>query len=176
MTDDPEGALLDPEIPDQDNATATRSEKLGLAFYGALALVGILVFLIIFMNVAGIRASAGLLLTQHTWTLQSYAGPNGILVPAIPGSPVTARFTIDGHMSGSSGCNLYSSHYTTKDLAITIFPPDIAERYCENQIMMQQESAYVTVLTKAVEIRVNETNLNLYDKTGKPVLKFVATS
>ena len=37
---------------------------------------------------------------------------------------------------------------------------------------MQQEQAYLEDLSKAVEIRINESNLNLYDKTGKPVLVF----
>jgi hypothetical protein len=39
---------------------------------------------------------------------------------------------------------------------------------------MQQESAYLNDLSKAVEIRVTEANLNLYDQTGKPVLMFIA--
>ena len=40
---------------------------------------------------------------------------------------------------------------------------------------MQQETAYINDLSKAVEIRVSESNLNLYDMTGKPVLMFVTT-
>ena len=51
----------------------------------------------------------------------------------------------------------------------------MTEIYCENSRVMQQESAYINDLSKAEEIRVNESNLNLYDKTGKPVLMFVAT-
>jgi heat shock protein HslJ len=47
--------------------------------------------------------------------------------------------------------------------------------YCENPIIMQQETVYLNDLSKAVEIRVSESNLNLYDKTGKPVLVFVTT-
>jgi heat shock protein HslJ len=49
----------------------------------------------------------------------------------------------------------------------------MTEMYCENQVVMQQETAYLNDLSKAVEIRVSESNLNLYDKTGKPVLMFV---
>jgi len=175
MTDDPEGALLDPETAEQDKTTVTQPQKMGLAFYGALALVGVLVFLIVFMNVPGIRASAGMLLTQNTWTLQSYVDTSGVLMPAITGTPITARFGIDGKVRGSAGCNWYSANYTTQDLAISISPPIMTEMYCINPLVMQQESSYLSDLSKAVEIRVSGSNLNLYDKTGKPVLVFVTT-
>jgi len=175
MADDPEGALLKPEAPDEEKTAVTESQTKGPAFYGALALVGALVLLIVFFNVSGTRASSGMLLTQNTWTLQSYVDSAGVLVPVIPGTAVTARFKTDGTMSGSGGCNTYNASYTTKDLAISIFQPEMTEIYCENSRVMQQEAAYLNDLVKAKELRVNELNLNLYDKTGKPVLVFVAT-
>jgi len=76
---------------------------------------------------------------------------------------------------GSAGCNQYSANYTTGDLAISISQPVMTEMYCENPLVMQQETVYLNDLPKAVEIRVSESNLNLYDKTGKPVLVFVTT-
>jgi len=175
MTDDPLGAPLDPETTEQDKPAVTQPQKMGLAFYGALALIGVLVFLIVFVNVPGIRASAGMLLTQNTWTLESYVDTSGALVPAISGTPITARFGTNGKVRGSAGCNQYSANYTTGDLAISISQPVLTEMYCENPLVMQQESAYLNNLLKAVEIRVSESNLNLYDKTGLPVLMFVAT-
>lgn len=175
MADDPEGARLEPEAPDKDKTAVTESQTKGPAFYGALALIGALVLLIVFFNISGARASSGMLLTQNIWTLQSYVDSGGVLVPAIPGIPVTARFKTGGTVSGSGGCNTYNASYTTKDLAISIFQPYMTEIYCENSRVMQQESAYINDLVKAKELRVNESNLNLYDKTGKPVLMFVAT-
>jgi len=175
MTEDPDEALLDPETPEQDKITAIQPQKMGLAFYGALALVGILILLIVSMNVPGIRASAGMLLTQNNWTLESYVDTSGVLVPTVTRIPITAKFGTDGKVSGSAGCNQYSTQYITQDLAITFSPPVMTERYCENSFVMQQESAYLNDLSKAVELRVSESNLNLYDKTGKPVLVFVTT-
>ena len=175
MTDDPLGAPLDPKTTEQDKPAVTQPQKMGLAFYGALALIGLLVFLIVFVNVPGIRASAGMLLTQNTWTLHSYINTSGVLIPAITGTPITAKFKIDGTVSGSAGCNRYSANYTTGDLAISISQPVMTEMYCENPLVMQQESAYLNNLLKSGEIRVSESNLNLYDKTGIPVLMFVET-
>ena len=174
MSDDSEGTLLDPGTTEQDKTGTTQPQKMGLAFFGALALIGVLVFLIVFMNVPGIRASAGLLLTQNTWTLKSYVDQEGILVQVITGLPVTARFSTDGKVSGSAGCNKYNANYTMQNLAISVSQPVITGTYCENPVVMQQESAYLNDLSKAVEIRVTEANLNLYDQTGKPVLMFIA--
>jgi heat shock protein HslJ len=148
---------------------------MGLAFYGALALVGILVFLIVFVNVPGIRASSGIQLVKNNWTLQFFVDSNGILMPAIEASPVTARFDSAGTVSGSAGCNYYIANYTTKDLAITISPPVMTGRSCENQSVMQQESAYASDLSKAMELRGSESTLNLYDSTGKPLLVYRTT-
>jgi heat shock protein HslJ len=78
-------------------------------------------------------------------------------------------------MSGSAGCNQYAASYTTKDFAIAISPAATTMMYCENTNVMQQESAYIKDLAKAVELRVSESNLNLYDTTGKPLLVFEVT-
>ena len=51
----------------------------------------------------------------------------------------------------------------------------MTDGYCENQSIMQQESAYIRDLLKAVEFRVSESGMNLYDTHRKPVLVYVAT-
>ena len=60
MDVDPKGALLEPDIPQNDKTAVTESQRRGPAFYGALALVGFLVLLIVLYNVPGIRASSGI--------------------------------------------------------------------------------------------------------------------
>jgi heat shock protein HslJ len=175
MTDDAVESALDLNKPPTDDVSLKFPQKMGLAFYSALALVGVLVLLIVVMNVPGIRASAGVSLTRSDWTLQSYAEVTGALVPAMNGTKVTARFGADGRMSGSSGCNQYAATYTTRDFAITISPPATTLMYCENPYVMQQESDYLNDLTKAVELRVGESKLNLYDATGKLLLVFEST-
>jgi heat shock protein HslJ len=185
MADDTGKAPLEPENPepgkeeqedlDPAYAPATQSQKMGLTFYGALALIGILVFLIVFMNVPGIRTSANILLVKNTWTLQSYMDADGELVPTITGSPITAVFNNKGSVRGSAGCNDYIANYTTRNLAITISLPVMTGNTCENQSVMQQESAYTGDLAQAAEFRVSESNLNLYDKTGRAVLTFIST-
>lgn len=172
MTDDAIEDSLDPGMPLPDDIPTKPPQKMEPAFYAALALVGVLVLLIVFMNIPGTRASAGITLTSSDWTLQSYADGTDGLVPAISGTPVTASFGKGGRLSGSSGCNQYAASYTTRDLAITLSSVVATMMYCEDPAIMHQESVYLANLAKAVEIRVNESNLNLYDSSGKPLLVF----
>lgn len=172
MTDDAIEDSLDPDMPQPDDTAAKLPQKMEPAFYAALALVGVLVLLIVFMNIPGTRASAGITLTRSDWTLQSYAEESEGLVPALSGTPVTASFDKSGRMNGSSGCNQYTASYTTRDFAITISSVVATEMYCDDPALMHQESVYLANLAKAVELRVNTSNLNLYDSSGKPLLVF----
>ena len=173
MDDDPPEALPDREDAVTDGTTTQKPQPLGLAFSIALALVGLLVLLIIFLNIPGIRASAGISMTRSDWTLQSYADSTGMLVPLKPGTQVTAIFGSDGTVSGSGGCNHYSAGYTVRDLAISISPPVSSKIFCGDPDVMQQESAYLNNLVRAEELRISESNLRFYDGSGKPVLDFV---
>ena len=173
MDDDPPGALPDREDAVTDSTATQKPQPLGLAFSIALALVGLLVLLIIFLNIPGIRASAGISMTRSDWTLQSYADSTGMLVPLKPGTQVTAIFGSDGTVSGSGGCNHYSASYTVRDLAISISPPVSSKIFCGDPDVMQQESAYLNNLVRAEELRISESNLRFYDGSGKPVLDFV---
>jgi heat shock protein HslJ len=175
MTDKAVEESLDTKKPPTEEDLIKPPQKMGLAFYSALALVGVLVLLIIIVNVPGIRASAGITLTRSGWTLQSYADKTGDLIPAMNGTEVTAKFGADGSMSGSAGCNQYAARYTMRDFAITISSLATTMMYCENKDIMQQESDYIKDLGKAVEIRISESTLNLYDTTGKPLLVFEGT-
>jgi heat shock protein HslJ len=149
-------------------------EKPGLAFFGALALVLFLVFLILFANVQGTRASAGIAMTRHEWIVQSYADPSGKLVPVIPETNVTARFGTDGRVSGMAGCNSYAAPYTVNDYGIMIGSLIKTEMYCSAHGIMQQESDYLSDLPNASVMRISDNQLNFYDTKGKPILVFVS--
>jgi heat shock protein HslJ len=165
MADDP-----DRENPD---APAGPPEKMGLAFYAALALVGILVIMVVFVNYPATKASAGTLMTRTNWTLQSYTDKTGILIPALSGSGVSARFARDGSMTGSAGCNQYAASYSTRDYAINITNTASTLMFCTEPGIMDQESAFLVDLLKAASFRVDESFLRMYDDTGKPLMVFI---
>jgi heat shock protein HslJ len=173
MNDDLQEALLKREDEVTDCTATQKPQPIGVAFSIALALVGLLVLLIIFLNIPGIKASAGVSMTRSDWTLQSYADTTGTLVPLKHGTQVTAIFGSDGRVSGSAGCNQYSATYTVRDFAVSISPPVSTKIFCGDPGVVQQESAYLSDLVRAGELRISESNLKFYDGSGKPVLVFV---
>jgi heat shock protein HslJ len=172
MNDDLQKDITDREDAEEDHTSESKPQPFGIAFYFALAMVGLLVLLIIFVNIPGIRSSAGVSITRTDWTLQSYGTMTESLTPVKSGTVVTAVFDRNGTVSGSSGCNHYHANYTVSDFAITLSPPVSTKIFCSESGVMQQESDYLNDLPKAVELRISESVLILYDKYGKPVLVF----
>jgi heat shock protein HslJ len=173
MNDDLQEALPKKEDTVTDSTATQKPQPVSVAFSLALALVGLLVFLIIVLNIPGIKASAGVSMTRSDWSLQSYADTTGSLVPLKPGTQVTAIFGSDGRVSGSAGCNHYSANYTVRDFAISISLPVSTKVFCADPGITQQESAYLNDLARAGELRISKSNLRFYDGSGKPVLVFV---
>jgi heat shock protein HslJ len=171
-------AEYDPDIlqdsdTDDEGSPARESQKKGLYFYFAFILLGCLVFLVIFVNIPAMKASAGTMMTKTVWQLQLYTDAGGGLVPA--GSPdITARFGRDGQLTGFAGCNEYTATYTTDNYAIRINPPATTMKQCPGPGVMERETAYLANLNATTEFRVTGTALKLYNKTGNPVLAYRA--
>jgi heat shock protein HslJ len=171
------GSTLMPEEEWETNATEDENkpaEKPGIAFFALIALILFLALFVFFANVQGTRASAGVELTKHTWTLQSYADPAGVLVPALPGTNTTALFDRNNRLTGTGGCNAYSASYTTTDYGIVIASPIETEMFCSQSGIMLQEEAYLRNLPKANQFRFSEHGMNIYDSSGKPILVFAS--
>jgi heat shock protein HslJ len=157
----------EPQIPDRS------FENKKLSIYVAVALMGCLILLVVFVNVPGIRASAGNTMTMTEWQLQSFADSSGVLTPALLGYPVTVRFTPDGTVFGFSGCNQYSAMYTTKDYSITITPPVQTHLSCNDPGLMAQEGTYLADLGNSTEFRLTDPGLKMYGHNGLPLLVFI---
>lgn len=163
-TDTPRSPDTPPDIP---------PEKMGLAFYAALVLTGCLVLMVVVLNYPAVRANAGIAMTQATWTLESLTDSDGVHIPVIRGSTVTARFGANGRMTGNSGCNGYSAMYTTKDYAIDLSLESVPSMVCQDNGIMDQESAFLSDLSEASSFRVTESSLKFFNASGKTVLVFV---
>ena len=148
-------------------------EKMGLAFYATLALIGILVLMIVVVNYPAARANAGREMTKTNWTLQSYTDSTGVHIPIRSRTGITALFDREGHLSGNAGCNWYGGTYQTRDYRITISGTSSTEMFCQEPGVMEQESAFLASLSKVSAFRVSESSLNFYDAAGKIVLVFI---
>lgn len=140
----------------------------------AVVLMGILIVMVFFMNLTGQEATASTAITQHRWSLQSYAGPDGTTVPALNSTPVTAMFTADGKVNGSGGCNQYSARYLVKDTLMVVSGITTTKMNCPGVGVMLQEDQYYSLLENTAALRVHDRVLTLYNTEGEPLLIFVA--
>lgn len=172
------GTMTDetPEIPEEtdgeekeDNLWETQKYRIILA----VILLGILIYLVVFVNVPLMRTTAGTALATTGWQLDQYADSTGILVPVRPGSAVTARFMKDGTVAGSAGCNTYSARYSVTELSISVTAPAVTEMYCMDPGVMEQEQAYLADLPASAAFRVTDSSLKVYGADGKTLLSFI---
>jgi heat shock protein HslJ len=173
MTDESPAGAGDSPPGDPDNFPDAPPEKMGLAFYAALALIGCLVLMVLVLNYPAVRANAGMVMTQTNWTLQSYTDAAGIAIPVITGSIVSAQFSPDGSVTGSAGCNRYAATYQTHDYSINISGTSSTKMHCQEPGIMNQESAFLADLSEASSFRVSQSSLKFYDNAGKTMLVFV---
>jgi heat shock protein HslJ len=94
----------------------------------------------------------------------------------IPGSSISSEFTSDGKVSGSSGCNQYSSTYTITGSTIKIATPMASTLMACSQELMDQESAYLKALGEAKTFSVAGDQLTLADADKKSLLVYKTQS
>lgn len=111
-----------------------------------------------------------------TWNLEFYRGSSGGNIPALPGTDVTALFGPSGEVTGSAGCNSYSGKFTSDGQSgISIGPLATTLMYCNGTGVMDQESAYLTLLQKAAAYKVTNTGeLVLSDRDGTILLRYLS--
>jgi len=108
-----------------------------------------------------------------TWALKSYTGGKGGAVPVLDTAPITAGFLADGSLSGSSGCNQYSTTYSVSGQSISISPAATTRMSCDPETMAQ-EAAYLALLTKAGKVGTLGDTMTLYDSSGNVLLSYAA--
>ncbi len=108
------------------------------------------------------------------WTLTGYVH-NGTPAQALSGTTVTLDFGVDGRITGSAGCNHYFASYEVKGTAITIGQAGSTMMYCDTPGLMDQESAYLTLLGQAKTITIEGDRLTLSDAKGTTILSFTKT-
>ena len=109
-------------------------------------------------------------LVDTVWVLQSMGAPASS-IPVESGVVITAIFTPEGRLSGTSGCNTYVSGYTLKDNQIEIQPPVSTMMACE--FGMEQEAAYQLALESAETYQITGSTLEITYQNGG-VLTFTA--
>ncbi len=113
-------------------------------------------------------------LTGTAWNLVTY-NTGSALSSTIAGTEITATFSQDGKISGSSGCNSYSGTYTTEGDSMRISDVAGTMMACSDpKGIMEQESAYLAALGRVAAYEIDGTDLVLSDDQGTPQATFAA--
>ncbi|MEJ2710494.1 MAG: META domain-containing protein [Anaerolineales bacterium] len=120
-----------------------------------------------------VYASGQATLTENVWVMLSYGDPNSPqTVP--PGILLTANFSVDGNMSGFSGCNSYNVGYATQDGEITLGPVASTMMACPTG--MEEEQAYLEALGSVQNYEIKGNALTLTYNQGTEALNYTAAN
>ncbi len=100
-----------------------------------------------------------------TYYVTHYNNGKGGVVNVTKGSFVSMELLKDNRVIGSTGCNDYTSSYTTKDNAITIGFPATIRKMCPPELM-EQEKSFTTALSHVHTITRNGDAYELRDEKG----------
>jgi heat shock protein HslJ len=114
-----------------------------------------------------------------TWSLGWYFTTNGIWSKVAEGSNVTATFStagnsVDGTVSGSSGCSKYiTTYHLGKGQEISIKRPEVPTLVCQTPFgVMNQEAAYNSDLELARNYSITDGQLLIFNDQGQKILQF----
>ena len=111
--------------------------------------------------------------TNIGWQVQYYRS-EGSLVTPIDGTNITANFTVDGRLSGSSGCNNYFASYDKTNQSIHIEKIALTKMACSDKTgIMMQEATYLENLNSAVETAIADNSLILKNASGETLIVFI---
>ena len=106
------------------------------------------------------------------WTVTGVNTGDAVSSPIV-GTELTAVFADDGSLTGSAGCNNYTTSYTADAGDIQIEPAASTKKLCsEPEGIMEQEAAYLSALDAAVTYGFNGPTMSMSDSEGKTLITF----
>ena len=107
-----------------------------------------------------------------SWSVTGVNTGDAVSSPIV-GTELTAVFGDDGSLTGSAGCNNYTTSYTADAGDIQIEPPGSTRMLCsEPEGIMEQESAYLGALEAAETYGFNGPTMSMLDSEGKTLVTF----
>lgn len=119
-----------------------------------------------------------LALVGTPWTVLRYNNGRGGVTSVIRETEITAVFAEDGTLSGSAGCNDYSTTYQTDGNSITISDTfALTQKLCSTpEGIDQQEREYLAALVGATTFELTDNGLEMRGADGQRMLSFRAKS
>lgn len=112
-------------------------------------------------------------LTSNVWNATGVNNGKGGVTSLVKDSKITAEFSADGRVSGSSGCNSFSGAYELEGMSIVFGPTAGTRKLCaEPAGIMEQEIQFLQALEKVITYTVIEGRLELRDASGALQVSF----
>jgi hypothetical protein len=111
------------------------------------------------------------------WRVLAYRDPAlpGSLSPVLTGTMLTLDFGRDGKVSGSAGCNTYSSTYVVQGNLLAITLPTATNKLCtEPQGIMEQETVFLALLPTTGSYSIAGSQLTLNSASGQMMVELIA--
>lgn len=105
------------------------------------------------------------LLTAQMWQLTQLGSE-----PVLAESTITAQFTQEGTLSGSDGCNQYTTTYTVSGSTLTVGEPIASTKRACPTALESQTTAFYSALTQANSFSVTSESLTLTTAEGESLV------
>jgi heat shock protein HslJ len=106
------------------------------------------------------------------WNLTAYSDPHGNMVSVLPGTQPTATFGNNGFVTGSSGCNSYSTVFQTSATTLLFIGPVATTHQMCQQPVMDQEQAYLWALPRSIGYRLEGDHLVLVESDASQIAEY----
>lgn len=123
------------------------------------------------LNLSAIESTG---LGGATWVALNVNNGRQAVTSLVADTTITAVFAEDGKLTGSAGCNNYMTAYTIDGESITIEPPASTRKMCPGEGVMEQESAYLTMLPQAATYTIRGQELELRTADGALIALYQA--
>lgn len=100
------------------------------------------------------------------WSLVSFGGS-----PVLASESTSMQFE-KGRLSGSDGCNRYSTSYSASDGRLKIGPNIASTRMACAQPIVEEARTFIEILGRTVGYRRDGERMNLLDGDGRPLAAF----
>ena len=121
----------------------------------------IILILPVVLALSACSSSSGEALTANLWMLNELNSQT-----PLPDTAITAEFSEDGKVSGSSGCNNYNTTYEVSGKKISFGEQVASTMMACSDPVMQQERDYIEALSSTATFEIVEDVLILYYDEG----------
>ena len=111
-------------------------------------------------------AAQSTLLAGTNWKVTGINNGRNALVSTVGGSTVTMAFAADSKVTGSAGCNQYTTRYQAEGSKFRFDVPAATRKMCPDAGVMEQEQTFLKALEAVRTMRVEGSRIEFRDDQG----------